>query len=183
MHTIRKNEKQKGFLTPLLISVVIILLIGGGVSFYINSKINNNKNDAIVGNDKDIHGCIGSAGYSWCEVKNKCLRVWEEKCEITLPVVATTSPDLQIWLETLINEQKSRPVANPPSSISQCTYKEKTIYYLKPRCCDIQGIVYDYNGKIICHPDGGFSGKGDGLCLDFFETRKNCSTTWEDNRK
>jgi len=36
----------------------------------------------MVGNDKDSHGCIGSAGYSWCELKQKCLRVWEEKCEI-----------------------------------------------------------------------------------------------------
>lgn len=34
----------------------------------------------IVGGDKDVHGCIGSAGYSWCEVKQKCLRVWEEPC-------------------------------------------------------------------------------------------------------
>jgi hypothetical protein len=35
----------------------------------------------VVGGDRDAHGCIGSAGYSWCEVKNKCLRVWEEKCQ------------------------------------------------------------------------------------------------------
>jgi hypothetical protein len=35
----------------------------------------------IVGGDKDSHGCIGSAGYSWCEPKQKCLRPWEEKCE------------------------------------------------------------------------------------------------------
>jgi hypothetical protein len=34
----------------------------------------------IVGGDKDEHGCIGSAGYSWCETKQKCLRVWEEEC-------------------------------------------------------------------------------------------------------
>ena len=34
----------------------------------------------IVGGDKDEHGCIGSAGYSWCEAKQKCLRVWEEAC-------------------------------------------------------------------------------------------------------
>ena len=37
----------------------------------------------IVGGDKDEHGCIGSAGYSWCQIKQKCLRVWEEKCEAT----------------------------------------------------------------------------------------------------
>jgi hypothetical protein len=34
----------------------------------------------LLGGDRDEHGCIGSAGYSWCEVKNKCLRVWEEEC-------------------------------------------------------------------------------------------------------
>ena len=34
----------------------------------------------IVGNDRDSHGCIGSAGYSWCEAKHKCLRTWEESC-------------------------------------------------------------------------------------------------------
>ena len=34
----------------------------------------------IVGGDKDEHGCIGSAGYTWCAAKEKCLREWEEPC-------------------------------------------------------------------------------------------------------
>ncbi len=34
----------------------------------------------MVGNDRDSHGCIGSAGYSWCQAKQKCLRTWEEPC-------------------------------------------------------------------------------------------------------
>jgi len=34
----------------------------------------------LVGNDRDAHGCIPSAGYSWCEAKQKCIRVWEENC-------------------------------------------------------------------------------------------------------
>ena len=33
-----------------------------------------------VGGDKDEHGCIGSAGYSWCQEQQKCLRPWEEPC-------------------------------------------------------------------------------------------------------
>jgi len=37
-------------------------------------------NQQIVGGDKDEHGCIGSAGYSWCDAKQKCLRTWEENC-------------------------------------------------------------------------------------------------------
>ena len=35
---------------------------------------------ALVGGDRDAHGCIGSAGYSWCEVTQKCIRSWEENC-------------------------------------------------------------------------------------------------------
>ncbi len=31
----------------------------------------------IVGADKDSHGCIGSAGYQWCEREGKCVRPWE----------------------------------------------------------------------------------------------------------
>lgn len=37
--------------------------------------------EPLLGGDRDEHGCIGSAGYSWCELKQKCLRIWEEKCE------------------------------------------------------------------------------------------------------
>jgi len=34
----------------------------------------------LIGGDKDAHGCLVGGGYSWCEQKQKCLRVWEEKC-------------------------------------------------------------------------------------------------------
>ena len=36
--------------------------------------------EQMVGGDRDEHGCIGSAGYTWCEPKQKCLREWEEPC-------------------------------------------------------------------------------------------------------
>ena len=45
-----------------------------------NDTGSTNNSGNIVGNDRDEHGCIGSAGYSWCEEKQKCLRVWEEPC-------------------------------------------------------------------------------------------------------
>jgi len=34
----------------------------------------------MVGDDNDEHGCIGSAGYMWCESKSTCIRPWEEEC-------------------------------------------------------------------------------------------------------
>nr|WP_224042866.1 hypothetical protein [Paraburkholderia unamae] len=30
-----------------------------------------------VGSDRDAHGCIGSAGYAWCEATQRCERPWE----------------------------------------------------------------------------------------------------------
>lgn len=30
-----------------------------------------------VGDDRDRHGCIGSAGYQWCEKQGDCVRPWE----------------------------------------------------------------------------------------------------------
>ena len=34
------------------------------------------------GSDWDIKGCIISAGYSWCNILGRCIRVWEESCQI-----------------------------------------------------------------------------------------------------
>lgn len=31
----------------------------------------------LVGNDRDDHGCIASAGYRWSEAKKDCIRIWE----------------------------------------------------------------------------------------------------------
>jgi len=32
---------------------------------------------AMTGSDRDVHGCIASAGYSWCEREKHCERPWE----------------------------------------------------------------------------------------------------------
>lgn len=40
----------------------------------------NNKNTSSApktGNDRDAHNCISSAGYTWSELKNNCVRSWE----------------------------------------------------------------------------------------------------------
>jgi hypothetical protein len=36
---------------------------------------------ANIGGNKDEHGCLTAAGYTWCESKAKCLRIWEEECK------------------------------------------------------------------------------------------------------
>ncbi len=69
----------------IVLWVIALLLIIGCVLFnalYITfGDSDQNKDSQLVGGDKDEHGCIGSAGYSWCEAKQKCLRIWEEDCD------------------------------------------------------------------------------------------------------
>jgi len=77
---------QKRIVIILALVVVAVLVVGG---VYLSQQKNNklepgnqvvDNNQNLVGGDKDEHGCIGSAGYTWCEAKQKCLRVWEEPC-------------------------------------------------------------------------------------------------------
>ncbi len=87
-----------------------------------------------------------------------------------------------VWIKDLIIGEESEPVANPPASLTQCRYKEQVVYYLPPRCCDIPSILYDENGNVICVPDGGLIGMGDGRCPDFFDERTACEVIWKDSR-
>lgn len=34
--------------------------------------------EVVVGSDKDEHGCIASAGYTWSEVQKDCIHLWEK---------------------------------------------------------------------------------------------------------
>lgn len=64
----------------ILLAVVYFVYVSLGGKEPVVEQNNENNNEQIVGGDKDEHGCIGSAGYTWCEEKQKCLRIWEEAC-------------------------------------------------------------------------------------------------------
>jgi len=73
--------------------VLFIIIIAGAAVLICLQKIpayapasqnaGRTANAPMPGSDRDAHGCIGSAGYSWCPIKQKCLRIWEESCSIT----------------------------------------------------------------------------------------------------
>ncbi len=75
-----------GALTVLIIALIAFFAYQAGQKSLLETKKTSpspteiSPTGQLVGNDKDEHGCIGSAGYSWCESKNKCLRSWEEGC-------------------------------------------------------------------------------------------------------
>jgi len=53
------------------------------------------KPDAVVGGDRDEHGCIGSAGYQWCEKLGECVRPWE--IEIADSTAETSQDDFAVF--------------------------------------------------------------------------------------
>jgi len=66
----------------LLIGIVIAANTGAkngnvGLSNSGASIMPNENNSQIVGGQRDEHGCLGPAGYSWNETENKCVREWE----------------------------------------------------------------------------------------------------------
>jgi hypothetical protein len=83
------------------ITVIIIVLLVLIVLFAYFTSLNKPK--VIVGNDRDSHGCIGSAGYSWCEAKGKCLRSWEENCTTVCDYTSATKTYLKKDTNCTIN--------------------------------------------------------------------------------
>jgi len=68
----------------IMIIVVVACILATGIFVYKGGLVPKSEPkpgpENSVGKDTDEHGCLIAAGYSWCEVKQKCLRIWEEDC-------------------------------------------------------------------------------------------------------
>ncbi len=85
-------------------------------------------------------------------------------------------------VDKLIKQFESDPVGNPPQSIWRYDYNGQVVYFVPAQCCDQYSTLYDSTGSVICAPDGGFTGKGDGKCPDFFSQRMKEQLIWQDAR-
>ena len=100
-------------------------------------------------------------------------------CRDSSPTEPGMSPS---WLQALIAQIQSEPVTSPPSAIYSYRYRGEIVYFRTSRCCDIRSVLYDRNGTVLCEPDGGIGGSGDGRCSDFIETRSDERLVWRDPR-
>ena len=90
---------------------------------------------------------------------------------------------IPVCIQQLINKFKSEEKQNPPRQIISYTYKAHTVYYVTPPCCDFFSDLYDSTCVLLGHPDGGFTGRGEGKITDFTGTRTNEKLIWKDERK
>jgi len=100
-----------------------------------------------------------------------------------LAVVQKVFPKAPQCILDKITFFQSEPKANPPRAIYQYQYNGKIVYYISAPCCDIYPELVDNNCDLLCAPDGGFTGKGDGKCIDFNKIKSKEKLIWRDKRK
>jgi hypothetical protein len=93
-----------------------------------------------------------------------------------------SSASVASWLQSKIDQFEASPPENPPVQIYRCRYDNQNVYYITPYCCDVYGELYDSAGNLLCYPDGGLTGNGDGRCPAFFQSRSDVALVWADNR-
>ncbi len=59
----------------------------------VQAQTQERRGEMIVGGDRDEHGCLGSAGYLWCQSKEKCLRPFEEGWDKTCENIQTETAE------------------------------------------------------------------------------------------
>ncbi|MEQ1855505.1 MAG: hypothetical protein ABL963_03490 [Longimicrobiales bacterium] len=101
---------------------------------------------------------------------------------VALVGCGTTATDTRPeWLLQFIARQEAEPVANPPAFIARREYAAGVYYFLPSRCCDVFSDLYDSEGALVCHPDGGITGNGSGDCPDLGAVIRE-EIVWRDTR-
>jgi hypothetical protein len=69
-----------------------------------------------------------------------------------------------------------------PAEVWRWDVDDKTYYYFRSECCDQYNYLFNDNCEMVCAPDGGFSGKGDGTCPQF-EGQIEKTLIWKDESR
>lgn len=95
----------------LLLLLAAIILLGVLVVVYVpfnpasgESGVGEKATEPLVGNDRDAHGCIASAGYTYSVVRQDCIRLWEEATALA-PTVVLGTPALPAYVVRSANWQ------------------------------------------------------------------------------
>lgn len=93
-------------------------------------------------------------------------------------VTVKAAGQLPNWLAEWLIDLDSGKVEFEPVSITKYQYQGQTVYYVVQQCCDQFTDLLDAGGKLIGHPDGGITGKGDGI-TQFSPAGLEGETIWQ----
>ncbi|WP_295551974.1 hypothetical protein [uncultured Pseudacidovorax sp.] len=63
-----------------------------------------------------------------------------------------------------IRRLESDPSAKSTLPLRRVWYLGQRAYLLTPPCCDLFNHLYSAEGRLLCAPSGGLTGRGDGSC-------------------
>jgi hypothetical protein len=85
---------------------------------------------------------------------------------------ASASPSTRVevaglpdWLRIRLADYDAQAGASAPRAVFQVRWGDGVAYYVQAGCCDQLDPLIDARGVLICYPTGGFTGRGDGKCL------------------
>jgi hypothetical protein len=68
------------------------------------------------------------------------------------------------WLRIRLADYDAQTGAGAPRAVHALAYGSGTAYLVTAGCCDQLDPLIDSSGTLICHPSGGYTGRGDGKC-------------------
>lgn len=89
---------------------------------------------------------------------------------VTPPKATTTTTTTTVSYPQFVNNAKSTPGIRAGETIKKCTYNGEVVYLFPTGSYypDAYTTALFYNNQtLICYPDGGISGHGDGKCPGF----------------
>lgn len=91
--------------------------------------------------------------------------------------ITNSTPDCIV---DMIDGYKADLTTVPKPQVYRYRYNGETVYHIVPGCCDQRSTLYDKECNVICEPDGGLDGQGDGNCTDFFDEGKKKTLVWNE---
>ncbi|MEE1944583.1 hypothetical protein VRU48_05655 [Pedobacter sp. KR3-3] len=114
---------------------------------------NVNAQQKAPGSDRNKHGCIGSAGYTYSVVRNDCVRLFEEKIRLKekTPKGSYTSDAVVIFDKSRQRAEIFLPGSNGSSILKKTKVKGTTVWKAGALVLATQGNGYTLkkSGKLI----------------------------------
>lgn len=121
-----------------IFSIVIILVLYSNKLMLAQDSIKS----PIVGNDRDKHGCIGSAGYTWSALKKECVRTFELKHTDKNAIELISIDNTQKMIVLFSSDKTKAEVFYSGGNIVVNKSKKGKIYVLKNEKNIVEKLIY-----------------------------------------